>query len=424
MKIYRTGEIVPDIGIVHFKNILNQMKLDNIELTSNYLYLPKIEIHELIQFLWKNIFEKDYVPYIRNSPKFGSNSVGEREPYVNFRKNLEEQLNIILELLSSNNNANILKQYGPTKKCSICNRFHGTEYDINNKKQWQNKEKERKISKYIYSFLGSENNTFSNYTNRNIEICFVCEFLVVLFLSYIDKNENRYLVYSNNLQLLDFINYKSTILSELNDVGILRKLSDFNNYNMKIYRTTIDRNKGVILDFVKNLDVKKIKNTIRNIALINEYNTNWSNKENLKKEIFSENYNQVKSFFLNNINDENIFNMAQNLSVYLKYIGGNDMSEEYQGWYKKGLELGKNVISGNKDKKAIQKIAFKLINLLQSMDRSTLLDEIMHLFVVNNMGFPYKVSNIIMEKDKDELHYAVGKLIEGLLNTNQGGSDE
>jgi len=424
MKIYRTGEIVSDIGLVHFKNILNRMDLDNIELTANYLFTPKIKVKELLELLWEDILERDYVPYLRNSSKFGGNSEGSREPYVNFRKNLEEQLKIIFDMLNSQDKPKSLNKYNPTKKCSICNRFYSTEYDINNKKHYQDKNKERKVSKYIYSFLGSENNTFSNYTNRNIEICFVCEFLVVLFLLYIYRNENRYIIYSNNLQLLDFINYRSTILTELNDIGILRKLSDFNDYNMKIYKTNIDRNKGVILDFVKNLDVKKIKSTIKNIALINEYNTNWSNRENLKKAIFSENYNQVKSFFLNNINDENIFKMVQNLSVYLKYIGGNEMSEEYQGWYKKGVELGNKVISGNKDEKSTQKIAFKLIKLLQSMDRSTLLDEIMHLFVVNKIDLPYKISNIIMEKDKDELHYAVGKLIEGLLNINQGGSDE
>ena len=45
--------------------------------------------------------------------------------------------------------------------------------------------------------------------------------------------------------------------------------------------------------------------------------------------------------------------------------------------------------------------------------------EIINLFVVNKVEIPFKFSEIIVKEDRDNLHFAVGRFIEGLLNNKE-----
>lgn len=74
-----------------------------------------------------------------------------------------------------------------------------------------------------------------------------------------------------------------------------------------------------------------------------------------------------------------------------------------------GKELGRLL-----DDEKTKKLTLKLIQLLQGNDRTTLLEEMMRVLVMNQVEIPGFMSEMIMKGSDDDLHLGVGSFIEGL----------
>ncbi len=158
--------------------------------------------------------------------------------------------------------------------------------------------------------------------------------------------------------------------------------------------------------------------------IIEKFNIKTGEKTNLKKQIDSENIENVKEVLLGSIlipdgNNQKI----ENSKLFLEFlkIGGNILEEKkYDEFFKQGKSISKEIGLDNEGKKSAQeRIAFKLIKLIQSDNRARILSEIMNLIVVNKVEFPKDFSEVIMKKDRDNLHFAVGRFIEGLMNNKE-----
>ncbi len=423
MRFYRTGEVATDIGIIAFKNFLEDMKLKKdvdflVKLENNYLEVEEIKDFTILytDYTWEKLKEKNedknkeaYLPYLRNSGKFGANSGSESKARENFRKIIKFTLELI-------NNSEELEEYQiQESNCNICKIYRFTGLDIN--------QKPRITSKYIYSFLGSESNTYSNYGNEKIGVCFVCEFLYLNFLIY-SSIGNYNLIYTENLKELEFLNYKINLFKDFSDLGFQQKMAEYNKNNLKIYRMTPDPNKGILIKLVNYTNFEKLKENLKMSYIIEKFNIKTGEKTNLKKQIDSENIENVKEVLLGSIlipdgNNQKI----ENSKLFLEFlkIGGNILEEKkYDEFFKQGKSISKEIGLDNEGKKSAQeRIAFKLIKLIQSDNRARILSEIMNLIVVNKVEFPKDFSEVIMKKDRDNLHFAVGRFIEGLMNNKE-----
>lgn len=423
MRFYRTGEVATDIGIIAFKNFLEDMKLKKdvdflVKLEKNYLEVEEIKDFEILytDYIWDKLKEKNedkskdvYLPYLRNSGKFGANSGSESKA----RENLKKIIKFTLGLINSKEE---LEEYQiQDNNCNICRTYKFTGLDIN--------QKPRITSKYIYSFLGSESNTYSNHGNEKIGVCFVCEFLYLNFLIYASMG-NYNLIYTENLKELEFLNYKINLFKDFSDLGFQQKMAEYNKNNLKIYKMYPDPNKGILVKLVNYTNFNKLKENLKMSYIIEKFNIKTGEKTNLKKQIDSENIENVKEVLLGSIlipegNNQKI----ENNKLFLEFlkIGGKILEEKnYDEFFKRGKEVSKAIGVDGEGKKSVQeRIAFKLIKLMQSDNRARILSEIMNLFIVNKVEIPFKFSEAIVKGDRDNLHFAVGKFIEGLMNNKE-----
>lgn len=434
MRFYRTGEVVTDIGIIAFKSFLEEMKLKynvdlSIKLENNYLEISKIENFSNIytNFIWEKLKEKSdqqkekekekegenkeiFLPYLRNSGKFGKNSGSEKTAKENFEKLID-----VVILLITGNIDEVKEKYKLEDKCTVCRNHITTGQDINNK--------ERKISKYTYSFLGRERNTFSNYGKENIRVCFMCEFLYLNFLIFVNMG-NYNILFTENLKELEFFNYKMNLFRDFTEIGFYKKMIEYNKRDFKIYRMNTDPNKGIIIKLVNILDFKKLIEHLKSMYIIEKFNIKTGDKSNLKKQIEMNNIGYVKEFLLSNIFvSEGYLQKIENIQLFLKFltIGGKIMEEKnYDVFFTCGQVLSQEIGLDSEGKKSSQeRVAFKLIKLMQSDNRARILEEIMHLLVVNKVKIPFKFSEVIMKSDRDNMHYALGRFIEGLMNNKK-----
>lgn len=426
MRFYRTGEVVTDIGIIAFKNLLEEMcereKLNfSISLENNYLEVKEIEDFPVkyTNFIWKKLQEKKdeqeeikkedkgtFVPYLRNSGKFGANAGSETVARENFKK----LINLVGHI--TRKETEVLAEYGRQEDtCSICKTHHTTKIDIN--------EKERKTSKYIYSFLGSEQNSYSNYGKENIKVCFVCEFLYLNFLIFANMG-NYNIVYTESLKELDFFNYKINLFKDTSDLGFYQKMVEFNKRNLKVYRMNPDPNKGIMMKLISNTNFGELITNMRRVYLLERFSIKSGDRTNLKRQIEVKNNEYVKEYLLSKIFEpEGERQKVENVTIFLKFIktGGKIMEERnFDDFFFKGQNLSAKLKADDAKTTAQERIAFRLIKLMQSDNRARILEEIMHLLVVNKIEIPFKFSEVVMKADRDNLHYAVGRFIEGIMN--------
>lgn len=375
-------------------------------------------------------FKTKYFPYVRNSPKYGYNAQSEN----NFNNNFKELLRLVIELNGKNGEEQleVLKEYkGIHRDCFICHSYKSTKFDITHK----DKKKERINSKYDYLFMGSQNNTYSNFCNSESSVCFVCEFLNLMALLYFSLKSPRTIAYSDNLVNLEFINYKVMLKERnFNEKGLYRYLAKYKNQQIQLYETSIDSNKGVILEFTNNLRFHELVENLKFYDLVDRFyiGQDSAHKRAMAKD-FIKNKNKVamKKLLLNElllmeINDGgrslNLKLSKYNIKYYLELLklsnvdieGGKELrNKEFKNL---GRELGKKV--GRQNKKGI---SFKLIQMMKSENREGIWQDLTHLVIANQVKMPKDFAKIVIENGVDELHYQIGGFLEEFINTKTEG---
>lgn len=504
---YRSGEVVRDLGLVYLHQILkekdgikvkrtaNYLKVNNLDKQLLYDFIIKEEVYKVflkgvVEELKKKIDEEDaeklvkeisvddfleefdkrlderedikarskdslkkkikksfkskYFPYVRNSPKYGYNAQSED----NFHNNFKELVRLVIELNGKDEEEQleVLKNYeGVDRDCFICRSYKSTKFDVTHK----NNKKERINSKYDYLFMGSQNNTYNNFFKSESSVCFVCEFLNLMALLYFSLNSPRTIAYTDNLINLEFINYK-VMLKERNfsDKGLYRHLAKYKNQQIQLYETSIDSNKGVILEFTNNLRFDKLLENLKLYDLVDRFyiSQDSATKRAMAKDfIKNKNKDAMEKLLLNELlvieNSDGARSLdlklsKYNIRFYLELLELNNVDKEggkelrnnefknkknrfdNKEFKRLGRELGKEI--GKQNKKGI---SFKLIQMMKSENREGLWQDLTHLIVANQVKMPRNFADSIIESGVDGLHYQIGGFLEEFINTKTGGED-
>ncbi len=482
LRFYRSGEIVRDLGIVYFYTILQEMKSYynkdyEITLTDNFLEFVCDDYSEVYQYIinvkvfenfmkgvkaelqkkkinedffrdvnignfiemvasldqlnttekekLKNSFKSKYMPYIRNSPKYGANSQSEK----NFHKNFNELVRLVFELNGKEleDQIEILDKYKSSGDiCCICHSVYSTKFDISHKSE----QKTREVSKYNYMFMGAENSTFNNYGNAQSSVCFVCEFFNLMFLLYFSLVQPRTISYVDSLQNIYFFNQKiNNLLKLYNDQGFYKKLSQYNAKNIRLYSIKSDPNKGLILKMEQVLKYDEFIKQIELYHIINQLSISSdasANMQELKRLVISRNYKVLKDIFISIVlyfdrkegkRTLNITRTVSNIRLLLEMLKieygeeGKNLAKDYKTFFDAGKKLGSKIPNEAKNT-----LGFKLIQMLKVDNRDGIIKLLYHHFIANNIAIPVYFSKGILDVDDSvELTYNVGVFLEGLF---------
>lgn len=391
-KFYRSGDIVRDIGIVYFYELLMDLKNEleksdyklkfTCELNRNYLSLESEENidpkyisdyilenqlfkvfkngkKEILEKIFSNIDNLTYVnfieeldkssatakqkedikkdfknrrfPYVRNSGKYGLNTSLE-----NMETNVK---NIVDTVIKSNIEIDKidLEQYEEKDSvCNVCNINKTTKLDIDLR--------ERKDSKYNFLFRGAEKSGFKRSGQVESNICFECEFFNLMCLLYINLKRPMVFAYTNDLRELAFLNHKIMLKRKMySDKSFYKKLLHEKISSIRLYRFDIDTNKGIILKFDSIIEYKELLKKIELIDIIDNYNFSREpgNTKNLgKKMIDNGNLSNLKELLLDNISvlrqsngtsrEMDFVSSSYNIGLYIKLCWIVDGGEEYK----------------------------------------------------------------------------------------------
>lgn len=378
-------------------------------------------------------FQSKYFPYVRNSPKYGSNAQSEDNFHSNFFKLVE----LVIELNSKDEEeqSEVLRDYEAVdRQCHVCHTYKPTKFDITHKDE----KKERLNSKYDYLFMGAQNNTYSNYFESESSVCFVCEFFSLMTLLYFSLNSPRIIAYANDLVTLQFINYK-VLLKERNfrEKGLYRYLGRYRGQQIQLYETNIDSNTGIILKFINNLKLDEMLDDLKLYDLVDRFHISQDRAKKVEiAKAFIKNKNRItmeKLLFnellvIENINSSRTLDLEQsrdNIGLYLELL---EFNHTYKGGEKKlengelkelGIKLGKK--TGEQSKK---RVSFRLIQMMKSENREGIFQDLTHYIVANQEDIPKDLPKIIMCSEVNELHYQIGGFLEGLINTKRLKEDD
>ncbi|AYD22100.1 TPA: hypothetical protein SOL98_000103 [Clostridioides difficile] len=391
-KFYRSGDIVRDIGIVYFYELLMDLKNElekndyklkfTCELNRNYLSLESAEYidpkyisdyilenqlfkvfkngkKEALEKIFNNIDNLTYVnfieeldkssatakqkedikkdfknrrfPYVRNSGKYGLNTSLE-----NMETNVK---NIVDTVIKSNIEIDKidLEQYEEKDSvCNVCNINKTTKLDIDLR--------ERKDSKYNFLFRGAEKSGFKRSGQVESNICFECEFFNLMCLLYINLKRPMVFAYTNDLRELAFLNHKIMLKRKMySDKSFYKKLLHEKISSIRLYRFDIDTNKGIILKFDSIIEYKELLKKIELIDIIDNYNFSREpgNTRNLgKRMIDNGNLSNLKELLLDNISvlkqstgtsrEMDFVSSSYNIGLYIKLCWIVDGGEEYK----------------------------------------------------------------------------------------------
>ncbi|SJS75878.1 hypothetical protein [Clostridioides difficile] len=391
-KFYRSGDIVRDIGIVYFYELLMDLKNKlekngyklkfTCELNRNYLSLESEENidpeyisdyilenqlfkvfkngkKEALEKIFNNIDNLTYVnfieeldkssatakqkedikkdfknrrfPYVRNSGKYGLNTSLE-----NMEINVK---NIVDTVIKSNIEIDKidLEQYEEKDSvCNVCNINKTTKLDIDLR--------ERKDSKYNFLFRGAEKSGFKRSGQVESNICFECEFFNLMCLLYINLKRPMVFAYTNDLRELAFLNHKIMLKRKMySDKSFYKKLLHEKISSIRLYRFDIDTNKGIILKFDSIIEYKELLKKIELIDIIDNYNFSREpgNTRNLgKRMIDNGNLSNLKELLLDNISvlkqstgtsrEMDFVSSSYNIGLYIKLCWIVDGGEEYK----------------------------------------------------------------------------------------------
>lgn len=403
------------------EDVIEKLDVENFKET-----IDKSSLKEKDKEFYMDKFNKKYFPYVRNSGKYGVNSGAEE----NFHENFKQLIDIVFEINNKKEDEQrkILEKYEPSdEKCMICHTNVATRLDITHKDE----EKERVNSKYNYSFFGAEKSTFNNYGEVKNSICFECEFLNLMFLLYISRKRPQVLGYTDDLYFLHYVNNNLMLKKRLyKDWAFQLKLGKMKGKGIRLYDVITDSNKGVILTFQSLTDYEELIQDIELIHITDNYNYSHDKalmRDKCKKYIRYKNYEALRDILLSDIlcpGNENNEEILSNIINYQKFINIlNSMQEgggcfmDDNGFYKFGENLKSTMISSSDEeaKNNRKNIALRITNMLKADDRAGIFDFLTHLIIVNGVEMPYKYSETILNSSKNELHYCIGKFLEGFL---------
>lgn len=439
VRFYRTGQIVRDIGIISFYEYLKAIDKDDLDinLMDNYLEFNEFSSNRITEYLKeKSIFS---IPYIQNSIKFGAvNGPKEGEMY----RNIQNILDICFKINNKNieQQEEILKNYEPIGECSVCNSYLST------KKHYSIKDNgivDKIDDKAIYSFIGSQKNTFNNFSKENQNICFTCELINLFFLLYIDNYKLNIIGYCEKLRDLHYVNYKLILDQKIKkEDALYLGMAKIFIKSIKIYKIERHPKKGLLLKFNSIIDVENLIKKLLLINIVYNYNFNVKNdsknryldniKEHLKQLIINDNYFTALQILLSNLISTDSDNIkkanftVKNINWFNKFLEGGFNVELKKSkanvFYELGSKLGKKI-----DNEKNKTIAFRLVQLMKSDSREQLFDELIHLLVNYEVEIPKYFSDSLLKTDSVNFHYNIGKMLEGLnskeLTENIGGED-
>ncbi|WP_455539202.1 hypothetical protein [Terrisporobacter sp.] len=433
LRFYRSGEVVRDIGIITLNNLIEEMNKEGHEvkskLNSNVLEIENFEENDFIKFITKTKLNNGYFPYLRNSAKYGANS----QKIENFHENFGKLISLTknMNMKSFEEQGKLLDEYEPLDNiCNVCHNNITALYDITHKEE----KKERVNSKYNYSFMGCENSLFNNYGKCSNSVCFECEFLNLMYLLHINMMQPHFIIYTEDLKLMEFLNYKMLLeFKNLNQKSFYNKLSKYMNKKMRVYKIITDSKKGVILNLSNILEVNKLSLMIKYADCIDSF---YFSKDSMKKKeickgyIISRNYKSLENILINELLyiDDNEgkqldnYKTSSNISLYLEILimnnkGCDDMEESKvytNGFESLGKALGTKIPEDSK-----KSILFKINQMMRCDDRQSLFETLVHLIAVNDLKMPNRFSYIIMKSPSNEMHYQLGRLMESFLGTKE-----
>lgn len=501
INILKSGELVRDTGILYFYQILRELDEDKqiqpklhrnhlsfeipkefdmkealftqiVDKKLYYAFLRDIKVDKLIDddllkklvnvprerlstFLKetqispdkiKKIIEKSqkiYFPYVRNSIKFGANS----GKVVNFHQNLKEMLQLFLDSLVDQRDR--LDQYGKGRCCSVCHENTAPFYDITCKYEIESinniKLSERKIrkdSKYLYTFKGRENNTFSNYgrVNQASSICFECEFFSLLFLLYVKMELPQYLVITDNLKIMDLVQRKIQMKKDVHieQAFYYHVASLGRSSKVQIYEIVRDPKEGILLQAEEIIEYDRLKTQLTLMDIVDKFGFPDLLKskdrdkliKHLKQYILNGNYDFAFQRLLANILSNDERRLAHNYKLLGNFLietsnrsmkGARKvkMMDEMKKRGKMYWYFG-NGFSQLENKKSL---GFRLTQLLRSDNRIKMLEDLLHLYFTTTKkgrteefsNFPTRLTEDVLYSSNKEYHYYVGQIIQGLL---------
>lgn len=423
IRFYRTGQLVRDIGIVSLYEYLKAIDKNDLDLklTDNYLEFNRFDIERLIKYMKS----KDITsfPYIQNSKKFG-NVNGPKDDRM--YENLKDIIKLAFEInrKSVEEQESILMDYEPSGQCTICNTYKATKKHYSVK---DNNLVERIGDKTLYTFLGSQSNTFNNYCMTYINICFVCELLSLFFLLYIDKFKLDMIAYCERLKDLYYINHRIMIRQKLySSNAIYINLANLNTKSIRVYDIERHPKKGLLLKYNNSFDVSSLIKKLKLINIIEQFRFNEKNKNELKAYIkiliFNDNYTAVEQILIFNLLSNDLGNVKKynltklNIELYNEFLEGGFEVKNASSFSKIGGKLARKV---DEDKK--KNVSFRLTQLLKSDSREQLFNELLHLLISYEIEIPENFSYGILKADSIQLHYNIGKFLEYF---NKKGGEE
>ena len=401
-----------DLGIVVLYDYLQDIGI-TAKLENNYIEIKPNEeaIEGLLEKIKNEISSysnEAVIPYLRNSPRFGYNGPKDERMY----ENLRDVIRLTFFQADNNISSQVLEKYEPIGKCIICNTYLAT-----NKHYKEGQLTERKVSRVLYPFLGAENSEFNNYCKFQGNICFVCEFLSIIFLLHVKKFELNMLAYCEKLRDLKYINHIIAIQQKLYSKDALYlRLAKLNSNSIKLFNIRRDPKEGVMLRYANSFDVSSLIQKLMLIDIVKQFNfsTNKKETEHLEKLIFNDNYIFVKQVLLSNLltkdNSKDNRKQIQNIRLY------NDFLEE-GGFEVKGADeffaIGKRIAEKISEENKRKSMSFRLIHLLKSNNREQLFNELTHMLINYELPMPRHMSNAILKSNDIQLHYNIGKFLEG-----------
>ncbi|MDA3779070.1 MAG: hypothetical protein PF487_02370 [Bacteroidales bacterium] len=459
-KLFSSGDVFRDFGIIELSELVkdysdlktNYLEI-NSELTEDVLFkkvkealIKRKELEFLNEFKktkeYKTGASEEFIlrekkkylntnlisfPFMRNSPKWGN--LGGIKEHLKKQDKVYENIKLLISLFFSEQNKNHHEKYEYSDEiCSICNQNNAPELDFT---------KARIVSSSLYPLTGGEKSDFANYGNESIKLCFSCEFLALLaYLNNITTSGS--LFYSRNLILTKELNAIFKLNKNiLTNEEILKKIMSFNKLNFNEFKFVFESNQFTP-EYLNTYSAESLLIFYKTKRIIENFHFD-GNKIKVKGEkiliqnLRSENYKYVQSVLLSHLIKKNeTYSTIHNLQQYIKFLlitGGDMKNISTSDTWKSGKKLGIELLKGDRDGGKVTRLSLKLIQLMKANDRNTLLEEILHVLMVNKMEIPFKMTKQIIDGSENELHLYIGTFIEGLNNKsentkNKGENDE
>ena len=356
----------------------------------------------------------DVLKYLSNSKEnlsseYNSKLISQFNEYYYI---LNNYLNYIVDLLEIDQNSyNILFENINILRADLKNFFNWVNYDYS-------------FTSSNLSFLEKENNYYDLYKNNLFENELYNYFNTINFL------KNKVNILKNNLfneSLSIYLNFndepiwvdKSDTLNVINWVVNNKiKVSTFNEYDLV---EKISGNYKNILDYYKNLNIQRFDTSAAKIILKKDYNihSNYYCHGSFVLDLYDNNSLELNDYFITNLIFEKIFSMH---NIYGSLIGNNNSLRNIENeLYSSGISLFlyELYINDLSEKFKLNKILF-YINLIKKIEIAILQDQHNNNLDENKITEAFKTndffSNYLVDIDPSSLNNSNILYLESILS--------